>query len=452
VTSAPRWASSGAALAVALCVAVPVTGAAAASVRDSIAVAADVAADSDVRDAALGAVVNQGAAAVPPLMELLNDPTPNVRAVAATALGRISLEQGDERALAPLANLFEHDADPVVRMNAALALGMTGNPKAVPPLAAALDTSDLQLRRIVAVALFQVNRREVIPPAVRRLQQETDPEVQRNLIRALGNLGAREELEALRRSETDPALLAEVEQQIGVAKMHEDLEGTAVRQVPRSHVLYAFFARMRQPLMLGAYVLLALPAAVLAIWSFLSTPLRGWPIRFGVVLLGVAAAIILGGLASIPGFSAGLGRPDPGPGVAILVLPFYLAVVTVPVVLCACFIRLAVGRSETFLNAFIWAGVYAVLQFGTWNLVPVILRGNYFWYGHHPGWETTQIGYVIGVALACAVVGAARAAILRVGGAGTVLDGMRPRPFAAVLAPCVVLLGFGYLILSIFAY
>lgn len=432
----------------------PVTRAADALVRDLIVTAADVGADNAARDAALGAVVGQGTAAVPALVELLTDPTAGVRAVAATALGRISLEQGDERPVAPLAHLFEHDRDPIVRMNAALALGMTGNPQAAPPLLAALDTDDVALRRIVAVALFQLNRRETIQPLVRRLKQETDPEIQRNLIRTLGNLGASQELEELRRSQTDPGLLAEIEQQISVAKMHQDLEGTATPEVPRARTLYASFAGMQGQLLPAAYVLLALPPALLGLWSFVSLPVRGWSSRFGIVLLSVVLAIVLGGIASVPGFSASLGRPDPGAGVAILVLPFFLAVITLPVVLCACFLRVATagGRNEMIVNAVIWAGVYALLQFGSWHLVPLVLRGNYFWYGHHPGWHATQLGYTIGVALTCAITGTIRAATVRAAGTRTSLDALRAGPFVAVMAPCVTVLGLGYMIINIYSY
>ena len=425
-----------------------------APVRDLIAAAADVRADGEARNQALGAVVGQGTAAVPALLDLLDDPQPNVRATAANALGRISLDQGDDRAIAPLTHLFEHDADPLVRMNAALALGMTGNPKAAPPLVTALDSDDVPTRRIVAVALFQLNRRETIGPVVQRLQKESDPEIQRNLIRTLGNLGAREQLEALRRSQADPALLGEVEQQIGVAKMRQDLEGTATPEVPRAHTLYGFFAGAQSWLLPGAYVLLVLPAVLLGMWSFLSTPMRDWPRRLGIVLLSVVVAIVVGGIASLPGFSAGLGRPDPGVGVAILVLPFFLAINTVPVVLCACFVRLAARSAwnETILNTAIWASVYALLQFGTWHLVPLVLRGNYFYYGRHPGWHPTQIGYTIGVAVTCAVVGMVRTASSGAAAARPSLDTLKAGTFVAVLAPCVLVLGVGYLIANIYAY
>lgn len=425
-----------------------------ASVRDLIVTAADVGAEGEIRDHALGAVVGQGSAAVPALLDLLNDPKANLRAMAANALGRISLDQGDERAIGPLTHLFQHDADLTVRMNAALALGMTGNPRAAPPLVAALDTNDVPTRRIVAVALFQLNRPETVEPVVQRLQKETDPEIQRNLIRTLGNVGAREQLEALRRSQTDPALLGEVEQQIGVATMQQDLKGTATREVPRAHTLYGFFAGAQAWLLPGAYVLLLVPTVLFGLWSFLSAPMRDWPRRLGIALLGVVVAIIVGGIASLPGFSAGLGRPDPGPGVAILVLPFFLALSTTPVVLCACFVRLAARSAwnETMLNTAIWAGVYALLQFGTWHLVPLVLRGNYFYYGRHPGWHATQIGYTIGVAVTCAIVGTVHTASSRTGAARPWLDTLKTGAFAALMAPCVLMLGVGYLIANIYAY
>lgn len=185
-----------------------------AAVRALVDAAAGRKASAQTRAESMEKLGALGPEAIPVLLELLKDPSANVRAVAANALGRISLRSHDERALDPLAHLLQSDPDPIVRANAALALGLTGNPRALAPLVAALDSHDVRIRRMAVVALTELRNPEAIGPLVHTFKQQDDMDTRMNVIRALAALKAREDLESLRPYATNHVLAAELDRQL----------------------------------------------------------------------------------------------------------------------------------------------------------------------------------------------------------------------------------------------
>jgi HEAT repeat protein len=95
-----------------------------------------------------GALRAAGAAAVAPLVRELTGGTPGSVAIAAAALGDI----GDRRATAPLCEALERRAE--VAPVALDALSRIGDPAAVPTLARAAESSDVEIRRPAYAALL----------------------------------------------------------------------------------------------------------------------------------------------------------------------------------------------------------------------------------------------------------------------------------------------------------
>ena len=132
-----------------------------------------------------------GEPAIGPLIALLNDDVPQVRAYAAGALGGI----GSERATVPLIALLL-DRDSYVRRTAARALGRIGSVDAIQPLVNALRDQDRALARTAALGLGNINHPTVIPPLLEALR-DTTLKITREAAIALGNLGAREAVKPL---------------------------------------------------------------------------------------------------------------------------------------------------------------------------------------------------------------------------------------------------------------
>lgn len=97
--------------------------------------------------AALGKL--RAASAVPQLIRLLaHDDRPEVRTLAAAALGEIGSIEGVEPLLSAL-----HDADAATRLNAAISLGKLRDPRALFPLVELLEEPSAETRMIAAEAL-----------------------------------------------------------------------------------------------------------------------------------------------------------------------------------------------------------------------------------------------------------------------------------------------------------
>lgn len=106
-------------------------------------------ADPAVHEVLIWAVVQHGAAALQPLLALLDDAGTGVRQRAAQALGKLA----DPAAARPLATRLD-DADPVVRTAAVTALGRIGDESTLPAVLAMLGGTDEPFAAAVTDALI----------------------------------------------------------------------------------------------------------------------------------------------------------------------------------------------------------------------------------------------------------------------------------------------------------
>jgi HEAT repeat protein len=154
--------------------------------------------------------------AVPSLVRLLADPDPDVRAVAARALGRIAdpvaagplLDSLAGRRRVPpqavahavmrmgagaqtaLAAALDHEAD-LVRATAVEVLGLVGAITAAGRVIDALRRDpSLQVRQRAAATLGRLGTRSGLPPLLEAVEPERDPTLRAVAARALGDLGA----------------------------------------------------------------------------------------------------------------------------------------------------------------------------------------------------------------------------------------------------------------------
>jgi hypothetical protein len=109
------------------------------------------------------------AAAVPGLLDALQDDDPRLRAAACKALGDI----GDGSAVPDLLRLMVQDPDGNIRWQATGALGKMGA-AAVPGLTAALKDEDWKVRRSAAEALWAMREPTAVPGLVEALADKND--------------------------------------------------------------------------------------------------------------------------------------------------------------------------------------------------------------------------------------------------------------------------------------
>jgi HEAT repeat protein/predicted O-methyltransferase YrrM/protein-S-isoprenylcysteine O-methyltransferase Ste14 len=140
---------------------------------------------------AAGLLAEIGEPAMEPLLALLGDRDPNVRAYSAGALGTID----SERVVSPLIALLR-DGDPYVRRTAAEALGRTGSSRAVDPLIAALEDPAGDMASAAARALGRIKHPDVVPHLIEVLRRPEWKAVDA-AAQALGELGAQEAVEPL---------------------------------------------------------------------------------------------------------------------------------------------------------------------------------------------------------------------------------------------------------------
>jgi len=139
---------------------------------------------SGIRWKAVEALAKIGPDSVPPLVDELKNPDPDIRWKAAVALGEI----GDPRGIAPLVELLG-DSDRFVRSRAVYALARIG-PPAVASLVGALNQPDDAVRLGAVGALGKIGD----PPAVSALVHalaDRSPEVRQETISALSSQGGR---------------------------------------------------------------------------------------------------------------------------------------------------------------------------------------------------------------------------------------------------------------------
>lgn len=135
-------------------------------------------------------LVKMGAAAVEPLLAVLHDPNPNVRAGAARALGKI----GDRRALRSLEFCLRFDSSAEVRKSAVWALHL-GDARAVPVLIDALGDTDEWVRFGAVIVLAKIGTLAV--KSLTEALHNTDPVVRAMAAETLGRIGDRRAADTL---------------------------------------------------------------------------------------------------------------------------------------------------------------------------------------------------------------------------------------------------------------
>lgn len=123
--------------------------------------------DWHVRHHAAQGLQNIGVAAVPGLLQLVNDPNEHCHRHACETLGAL----GDPRAIPPLLALVDHPAAPR-RVNALRALGKLAAVEALDACLAALDDPDPQVVIDAGYALAAIGDPAAIEPLVARLDNE----------------------------------------------------------------------------------------------------------------------------------------------------------------------------------------------------------------------------------------------------------------------------------------
>nr|HEX4313286.1 HEAT repeat domain-containing protein [Kofleriaceae bacterium] len=144
-------------------------------------------ADASVREAAARALGAGGSeAAVPSMIQWLNNPDKKEAATAAEVLGDIG---GDAATSALIRSLGDSDAG--VRVNAVRALGkigLRGNPNVVIALIPRLEDDKPEVKRETIDQLEQLGDRRAVIPLVARFG-DTQQEIRNRAIRAVGRLG-----------------------------------------------------------------------------------------------------------------------------------------------------------------------------------------------------------------------------------------------------------------------
>jgi len=164
--------------------------------------------------------------AVDPLLAVLDDNAPSLRASAATALGQIeneraveslteALKDDDEvvrrKAISALGRIWKlpqlvrlGDDSEAVRGRAALALGRLGDMRVVQPLVAALRDQDGAACASAAMALGQLGSAQTVEPLISVLLTRKEPAARMNAAKAMGELGNKRAIKPLIVTLKDP--------------------------------------------------------------------------------------------------------------------------------------------------------------------------------------------------------------------------------------------------------
>jgi HEAT repeat protein len=124
---------------------------------------------------------------------LTGDPDPNMRAIAAGALGYLE----DKRALEPLCHAFYEDGHWLVQFSAAVALGNLKDSKATAVLLEALGNKHVLLQEAAIAALGEIGAVETLSHLL-QFVDATDEMLRKRLAEALGNLPSPQSQSALK--------------------------------------------------------------------------------------------------------------------------------------------------------------------------------------------------------------------------------------------------------------
>ena len=149
--------------------------------------------DALVRLSAAEALIRIGEPAVEPLIEALKDEDEDARSFAADALGEI----GDRRAVDALVKILK-DGSAEVRESAACALGKIGDEKALPHLELIWEKEESKEVKVwVAYALFRIAKKEGTFEFLLDVLKDRDREVRWQAVLALGGTGDKRAVEPL---------------------------------------------------------------------------------------------------------------------------------------------------------------------------------------------------------------------------------------------------------------
>ena len=118
-----------------------------------------------------------GTAGATHLYQAVNAEQAEVRSAVVGALTNLAQEEEDPQALTLILNALK-DSSPMVRSEAAAALGKLSNPEVIPQLATALSDEATDVRKTAALALMKIGDEGAIAPLKTTLAQETDAAVQ----------------------------------------------------------------------------------------------------------------------------------------------------------------------------------------------------------------------------------------------------------------------------------
>jgi bilin biosynthesis protein len=135
----------------------------------------------DIKGHAAWALAFIGSEAADYLYQSLNNASLDVRCAVIGALGHVAQEQSDKKSCNLLVSALT-DLEPLIRTEAAAALAQVNYPPAVPHLILAVQDTDLDVRKAAINALGKIGDRSALPPLQALLNDEE------NVIRVLAKL------------------------------------------------------------------------------------------------------------------------------------------------------------------------------------------------------------------------------------------------------------------------
>ncbi|MEO0828459.1 MAG: HEAT repeat domain-containing protein [Cyanobacteria bacterium J06635_15] len=127
----------------------------------------------DIKGHAAWALAFMGSEAEPYLYEALKSDSLDVRCAVIGAIGHVAQEQTDEKSCSLLVSVLT-DPEPLMRTEAAAALGQVNYPPALPHLMLALQDSDLDVRKAAINSLGKIGNPAAIAPLTQALEDDVD--------------------------------------------------------------------------------------------------------------------------------------------------------------------------------------------------------------------------------------------------------------------------------------